>query len=121
MSCNREQASLRGSAGVLQEAAQRKVAHPVVGQDKLSIGVSRHRRKRVLCSDVPGDADYHQFQWRVAGREALALAKIDRDRVADFDCGGLVVHRHGDDELVVTRVSPSHYLNQDLGTVWLDK
>jgi hypothetical protein len=57
-------------------------------------------------------------QWRGA-REALALAKIDRDRVADFDCG--VVHRHGDDELVVTRVSPSHYLNQDLGTVWLDK
>jgi hypothetical protein len=27
----------------------------------------------------------------------------------------------GDDEFVVTRVSPSHYLNQDLGTVWLDK
>jgi hypothetical protein len=26
-----------------------------------------------------------------------------------------------DDELVVTRVSPSHYLNQDLETVWLDK
>jgi hypothetical protein len=43
------------------------------------------------------------------------------DRVADFDCGGLVVYRHGDNELVVTRVSPSYYLNQELGMVWLDK
>src|SRR5262244_3905578 len=111
---------------------------------KIPVGASQRAKSfRSLTTRVGNDRHAHcgqgkaevarsRCRFRSPGRERLEIGHeaTEADPVIRRHHALIAKHKGapfrvswggGDDGLVVRRVSPSHYLNQDLGTVWLDK